>query len=215
MFDPKVYRDLCRELRAPEDKIEEVIQMTKQTNPKRRRPVRVLLAAAAALALMVVGVSAAYPDAVQEWMYQIVGVVKVGGYRQDLTLEQGNMVTVFSVPEAAVENRDGRAILRLDGEETDITDALAADGRYVCERTDEGTRLTVTVEGSAEQWSMTVTLGSADSDSAPIYSFTSDSEGGADASLKNTGIAAEEGVEISGFTSDYDGGGITEIPAED
>ena len=31
MFDPKVYREACRELRAPEDKIEEVITMTEKS----------------------------------------------------------------------------------------------------------------------------------------------------------------------------------------
>ena len=28
MFDQKLYREACRELRAPEDKIEEIIAMT-------------------------------------------------------------------------------------------------------------------------------------------------------------------------------------------
>ena len=59
MFDPKVYREACRELRAPEDKIEEVITMTENTNKKIRRPLRTALACAAAVAMMVVGVAAA------------------------------------------------------------------------------------------------------------------------------------------------------------
>ena len=32
MFDPKLYREACRELSAPEDKIEEIIAMTEKTS---------------------------------------------------------------------------------------------------------------------------------------------------------------------------------------
>ena len=55
MFDPKLYREACRELRAPEDKIEEIIAMTEKTNKRRVRPLRAALIAAAAVAMMVVG----------------------------------------------------------------------------------------------------------------------------------------------------------------
>ena len=65
MFD--LYREACRELRAPEDKIEEIIAMTEKTSKKRIRPLRTALIAAAAVAMMVVGVSAANPEGVQEF----------------------------------------------------------------------------------------------------------------------------------------------------
>ena len=37
MFNPKLYHELCRELRAPEEKIEEIIAMTEQNKKSRRR----------------------------------------------------------------------------------------------------------------------------------------------------------------------------------
>ena len=35
MFDPKEYCEVCRELRAPEKKIEEIIAMTEHRTPKK------------------------------------------------------------------------------------------------------------------------------------------------------------------------------------
>ena len=40
MFDPKLYRDACRELRASEEKMEEIIAMTEQNRSKRTQIVR-------------------------------------------------------------------------------------------------------------------------------------------------------------------------------
>ena len=56
MFDPREYREVCRELRAPEKKIEEIIAMTEQRTHKRRfRALGTGLAVCAAAATMVVG----------------------------------------------------------------------------------------------------------------------------------------------------------------
>lgn len=58
MFDPREYREVCRELRAPEKKIEEIIAMTEQRTHKRRfRALGTGLAVCAAAATMVVGVA--------------------------------------------------------------------------------------------------------------------------------------------------------------
>ena len=161
MFDRRLYHEVCRELRAPEEKIEEILTMTKN-NPtkKRHRPVRTMLVAAAAVAMMAVGVSAANPEAVQEMLFQIATVVRVDEFRQEMTTTDGEQLTVLSLPEIRVENQDGRAVLVIDEEQTDITDALARDGSYVYEKaTREGTKLTVTVKGSgAEDWTMEVSM---------------------------------------------------------
>ena len=77
MFDPKLYREACRELKVPEDKIEEVIAMTEHTNKKKRRPLRTVLIAAAAAAMMVVGVSAANPEMVEAVAGRIVDIIQV------------------------------------------------------------------------------------------------------------------------------------------
>lgn len=161
MFDRRLYHEVCRELRAPEEKIEEILTMTKTNPPKKRhRPVRTILVAAAAVAMMAVGVSAANPEAVQEMLVQIATVVRVDEFRQEMTTTDGEQLTVLSLPKIQVENQEGRAVLVVDEEQTDITDALAQDGSYVYEKaTQEGTKLTVTVKGSgAEDWTMEVTM---------------------------------------------------------
>lgn len=162
MFDPKVYRDACRELTAPEERIKEIIAMTENKDYKTfRRPLRAVLAACAAITMMIVGVGAANPEAAQEIFGRIVSVIKVDQYRQDMVMDTGEHITTLEIPQVTVENRDGRAILVVNGEELDITEMLEADGSYVYDETTSGTRLRVTVEGSAEQWEMAVSIGEA------------------------------------------------------
>ena len=105
MFDSRLYREACRELRAPEEKVEEIVTMSQQNHTKSRRPVRAVLIAAAAAAMMAVGVSAANPQAVQELFFQIATVIQVDEFRQEMTTEDGEQVTVFHTPEVHVENR--------------------------------------------------------------------------------------------------------------
>ena len=165
MFDPKLYREACRELTAPEDKIEEIIAMTEKTNKKKIRPLRTALIAAAAVAMMVVGVSAANPEATQEFWLTLRNAVQVDQYRMDLTTEDGEKVSVISVPQAMLENRDGRAILMVDGKDVaDITDALARDQHYVYEDVAEGSKISVTVDGTIDNWTMTADVGKLEED---------------------------------------------------
>lgn len=161
MFDPKLYHEACRELRASEAKIEEVLTMAKNGNTKKQiRPVRTLLVAAAAIAMMAVGVSAANPEAVQGIFARITTVVRVDEFRQEMATTDGEEITVFSVPKIEIKDQDSRAVLVIDEEQTDITDALAQEGSYVYEKnTQEGTSLTVSVKGSgAEDWTMEVSM---------------------------------------------------------
>ncbi|MBC5722630.1 hypothetical protein H8S11_07375 [Flintibacter sp. NSJ-23] len=163
MFDPKVYRNACRELNASEEKIKEIIAMTENKDRKNsRRTMRTILVACAAITMMVVGVGAANPEAAQEIFGQIVSVIKVDQYRQDMIMDTGEHITTLEVPQATVENRDGQAILVVNGEEVDITEELEADGSYVYDRTTFGTHLRVTVEGNVEKWEMAVSIGEAD-----------------------------------------------------
>ena len=165
MFDPKLYREACRELSAPEDKIEEIIAMTEKTNKKHFRPLRTALIAAAAVAMMVVGVSAANPEAAQEFWLTLRNAVQVDQYRMDLTTEEGEKVSVISVPEARLENRDGRAVLMVTGKDVaDITDALAQDQHYVYEDAAEGSKISVTVDGTIDNWTMTADVGKLEED---------------------------------------------------
>ena len=130
--------------------------MTEQRTHKRRfRALGTGLAVCAAAATMVVGVAAANPEAAQEFFAHITSVVTVGEFRRDLTTEEGEQVTVLELPQATVENRDGRAILVVDGEETDVTDQLESTGRYTRAASSDGTQVDITVEGSAAEWTLT------------------------------------------------------------
>lgn len=210
MFDLRSYREACRELKAPEDKLEEIIAMTENTNKKARRPLRTALICAAAVALMVVGVAAADPEGVQEFFYNIASIIRVDQYRMELVTEDGEQVTVYSCPQAGVEERDGRAILVIDGKDAaDITDALKAEGRYTYEDTTaEGTHLTVSVEGWLNSWTAAVTIGDPD---GPVYTFSNDSEGNGSASAPTVPEDVYDGLCVSSYTySIKDGVFITE-----
>ena len=81
---------------------------------------------------------------------------------------------MIEAPAAKVENRDGRAILVLNGEdEADITDALAQDQHYVFEDFTEDTRITITVDGTIEKWTLVKEVGIVKADGS-YHRFGSD-----------------------------------------
>ncbi len=222
MFDPQVYREACGKMTVPQDKLEEMIVMTQAKEKKVRRPFRAALIAAAAVAMMVVGVGAANPEAVQELFVQIATVVRVDEYRQEMVTSEGESITVLSIPEVNVENRDGQAILIVDEEERDITQALAEQGTYVYEKTTpQDTKLCVEVTGSAEQWEITVSM---EEEGKQVGSFTTSSEENALAPGQvQDNYSVNEGVEISKAgeelnkeicVSEYDGETATVIPVK-
>ncbi len=174
MFDPKLYREACRELTAPEDKIKEIIAMTEKTNKKKFRPLRTALICAAAMAMMVVGVAAADPEGFESFLINIGTVVRVDRYRSDVTTEDGETFSMVQSPEAKVENREGKAILVVNGEDAaDITDALAQDQHYVFEDFTEDTRITITVDGTIEKWTLVKEVGIVKADGS-YHRFGSD-----------------------------------------
>ena len=114
---------------------------------------------AATMALLTIGASAAAnPEMVESFTTQIASVLQVGELRQDLTTDTGETVTALEIPEARVEDRDGRAVLVVMDQEIDVTDALTRDGRYEYQYEDEGAQLTVLVEGTPEDWTMTTSI---------------------------------------------------------
>ena len=174
MFDPKLYREACREIEAPEDKIEEIIAMTEKTNKKKFRPLRTALVCAAAMAMMVVSVAAADPEGFESFLINIGTVVRVDRYRSDVTTEDGETFSMVESPEAKVENREGKAILVVNGEDAaDITDALAQDQHYVFEDFTKDTRITITVDGTIDQWTLVKEVGIVKADGS-YYSFGSE-----------------------------------------
>ena len=174
MFDPKLYREACREITAPEDKIEEIIAMTEKTNKRRIRPLRAALVCAAAMAMMVVSVAASAPEEFHEFVINLGSIVRVDRYRSDVTTEDGETFSMVQSPEAKVENREGKAILVVNGEDAaDITDALAQDQHYVFEDFTEDTRITITVDGTIDQWTLVKEVGIVKADGS-YHKFGSD-----------------------------------------
>ena len=126
---------------------------------KIRHPLRMGAVIAATMALLTIGASAAAnPEMLASFTMQIASVLQVGELRRDLTTDTGETVTTLEIPEARVEDRDGRAILVVMDQEIDVTDALTKDGRYEYTYEDEGSQLTVLVEGTPEDWTMTTSL---------------------------------------------------------
>lgn len=159
MFNPRLYREACRELRAPEDKIEEIISMTEKTNKKKIRPLRTALICAAAVAMMVVSVAAANPEGAREIWGHVLKIAQIGQYRHQVTDINGESWTLMSLPQTEVENRDGRTVLVINGKDAvDITDALDTEGSYTYKGSDEGAMLVITVNGRVDDWTMTTTL---------------------------------------------------------
>ena len=207
MFDPKLYREACRELAAPEDKLEEIIAMTENTSKKKLRPLHTALIAAAAVAMMVVGVAAANPEMVEEFGMRIASIIQVDKYRMDMVTEDGQQVTVFSTPTASVEKRNNRAILVIDGADVaDITDALKRDGRYEDTIVDENNQMLITVEGTAEDWVITLSIDVPDGEEPFI--ITSDSMG--NGSSASPAQSYDDNTYVSSF--EYDGETVTAIP---
>ena len=151
MFDLNAYRERCSELHLSEEKLQEVITMTEQNkNRKIRRPLRVGLIAAALCALLVISVSAANPEVLEGIVSTIRASIAVGEYRQDMTLDTGEQIVALAYPEVSLEERESRVILIVDGEDTDVTDALNEKGSYLWEYEDEGASIQVKVTMNEE-----------------------------------------------------------------
>lgn len=122
MFDRNSYSNACAGMTLGADKIEEMIVMTENQEKKARRfPRRAALVAAALAAALCLTAAAAEVPAVQEFFTTVFVTVstKDGG------------ASGLNIPSVAVEEREGRSILIVDGKETDVTDALAKDGSYL------------------------------------------------------------------------------------
>ena len=147
--------------------------MTQQKHTRTRRPMRAILAAAALVAALGITAGAANLDVVQDFITSIT--VRLAGTNSDL-------------PALDVVERDGRTYLLLDGEETDVTDALAQDGFYTCtvERGGRGYEIRVNADGST-------TTNLLDPEGGIQFSFATkpeDGEGGYTANASERGAAA-------------------------
>lgn len=115
----------------------------------RTKKLAALLAAAAAV--LMVSVSAANPEAIREIVWELKTVFFVSGATED-----GSFAAI-RVPEVTLEDREDRVILTIEGEETDVTDVLEAEGCYSVEQTEEDGRILIEVTGSPADCMCTIT----------------------------------------------------------
>lgn len=168
-----------------------------QTERKGRpmKKLKKLTVAGVAAALMVISVAAANPEGVQKLFNDLASVVQVGQYRKELKNVNGETVAVYSIPDPSVENRNGRAILVIDGQDAaDITDALRAEGRYTYDIETEEGQLHILVEGTAEEWTASVMIGEL-GDKKYLYTRTSRSDGSGEASSPGWSVPFDDSGE--------------------
>lgn len=122
MFDPNSYCNACAKMTLGADQIEEMIVMTENQEKKAHSfPRRAALVAAALAAALCITAAAAEVPAVQEFFATVFVTIST----------KDGVAAGLNIPSVAVEEREGRSILIVDGEETDVTDALAKDGKYL------------------------------------------------------------------------------------
>lgn len=160
--------------------LDRLLQTERKVKPMKK--LKKITVFAVAAALMLVSVAAANPDGVREFFDNVASVVQIGQYRSDWTTPGGETVAVYQIPDPSVENRNGRAILVIDGQDAaDITDALRTEGRYTYDIETEEGQLHILVEGTAEEWSASVMIGEL-GDQKYLYTRTSRSDGSGEAS---------------------------------
>ena len=97
--------------------------MTENNKKKFHKPLRTALALCATVAMMVVGVAAANPEGLQEFVINLGSIVRVDRYRSDVTTKDGE---TFSM----------------------VFEDFTGD-----------TKITITVDGTADQWVMEKEMG--------------------------------------------------------
>ena len=183
-MEPRDLNRMFDRLAPTADQEQAVLDRLLQTERKGKtmRKLKKLTVFAVAAALMVISVAAANPEGVQEFFNNIASVVQMDQYRSDWTTPTGETVAVYQIPHPSVENRNGRAILVIDGKDAaDITDALRSEGRYAYDLEAEEGQLHILVEGTAEEWTASVMIGEP-GDRKYLYTRTSRSDGSGESS---------------------------------
>lgn len=172
-----------------------------------RKGKKMSLALAAAVALLVVSVSAANLETLKEIVWEIRTVFFVSGETED-----GSFAAI-RVPEVALFDREDRVILSVEGEETDVTDALAEEQCYTLEQAEPDGRLVIEVTGTPEDCACTIS-GYRAGEEAPLFTVSrgkNDSSSDAEVSYSTpTGETAipDETVVIGG-SARYDTDTVT------
>lgn len=132
-------------------------------NWKKSRKIAVVLAAA--MAVLAVSVSAAGLDTLKEIVWEIQTAFFVSGETED-----GSFAAI-RVPKVRLFDREDRTILSIEGEETDITDALNAEQLYTVELAEEEGRLVIAVTGTPEDCACTVS-GYGREEEVPVFTVS-------------------------------------------
>lgn len=169
--DMDLFHETFSALRAPEGSIEEVIAMTEQKKTKKWG--RTALIALAACAALIGSASAANAATGGELWADLSSFIQVNVFKSVAVTPEGDTVTMIDMT-ADIEERDGRTILVVPGEEVDITDALLEDGAYHYKKTDGGTVCQVDVTGTPEKWTMQAAV--YDEGEEPTVILVTDSE---------------------------------------
>ena len=196
-MEPRDLNRMFDRLAPTADQEQAVLDRLLQTERKGKtmRKLKKLTVFAVAAALMVISVAAANPEGVQEFFNNIASVVQMDQYRSDWTPPTGETVAVYQIPHPSVENRNGRAILVIDGKDAaDITDALRSEGRYAYDLEAEEGQLHILVEGTAEEWTASVMIGEP-GDRKYLYTRTSRSDGSGESSAPGWSVPFADGSE--------------------
>ena len=107
-----------------------------------------LAVAAAVAAMLVVTVSAANSEAIMTYLTSLRDAAVAGEAWADSPVNTEEGTGGLCLPEASLEERDGRTILIVDGVETDVTQALTDQGEYLyeCGEGEEQAQVTAEVE---------------------------------------------------------------------
>lgn len=152
VFDSERYRGACDRLTlSPEGKARILSAAGQRKGRRLSGSVRTVLVVAALVAVLGVTALAANSEAVRKLLWSKKGSVTIGGRGYDVVVSaagdgaqpagmagSGYMLSVdrdgecvsFVLPDLSLTRRDGRSILRINGDERDITDALNEEGYY-------------------------------------------------------------------------------------
>lgn len=166
MIDKRLYYETFSKLRASDEAKQEVWKKM-QYRTKKRRPLRVLGLAAAIIAALCVTAGAVNAVTGGEFLRKFT-IVWTGGDSYMAMDDAGNEVRITLVDSETVTKENGRLILRADGKEIDITDAIETDGAYQYtyevtivheDGSEEIQTVTIDVTGNLEEWTVTEDYG--------------------------------------------------------
>lgn len=215
MIDKRLYCETFSRLCASEEAKKEVFQMMNEKKNTRRFP-RVLRAGAiAAVMTLALAVTAGAADlATGGAFFQSLRQVWTDGYetRYEAVDREGNEILLSVSAGARIEKRDGgrTVVLCAAGEEVDITEKLAEDGRYHFEKETESRSVEVDVTGGAEAWELTETVTDEDGMTYTNHFTSEDAEG--QVSLT---VAKDEGADEAGGTVTVTNSGVEDPLVED